>query len=56
MVRRRGSHVQVRREEPNGTAVTFPVPVYLGRTIKRGTLSGILRKAGMDVQQLRSLI
>jgi len=56
VVRRRGSHVQVRREEPNGAVVTFPVPVHVGRAIKRGILSGILRKAGMDADQLRSLI
>ena len=56
VARQRGSHVQVRREEPDGTVVTFPVPVHVGKAIKRGTLSGILRKAGMDVEQLRSLI
>ena len=56
VVRQRGSHVQVRREEPDGTIVTFPVPVHVGKPIKRGTLSGILRKAGMDGEQLRSLI
>ena len=47
---------ETRREEADGTVVTFPVPVHAGRTIKRGTLSGILRKAGLSVAQLRSLI
>jgi predicted RNA binding protein YcfA (HicA-like mRNA interferase family) len=56
VVRQRGSHVQVRREEADGSVVTFPVPVHAGKTIKRGTLSGILRKAGIDAEQLRSLI
>lgn len=56
VVRQRGSHVQVRREEPDGSVVTFPVPVHTGKAIKRGTLSGILRKAGIDAEQLRSLI
>ncbi len=55
-VRQRGSHVQVRREGPDGSVVTFPVPAHVGKAIKRGTLSGILRKAGMGVEQLRSLI
>ena len=56
VVRQRGSHVQVRREEPDGTVVTFPVPVHVGKSIKRGTLLGILRKAGMDIEELRSLL
>ena len=56
VVRRRGGHVQLRREEPDGTVVTFPVPVHVGKAVKRGTLSGILRKANLDGEQLRSLL
>lgn len=29
VTRQRGSHVQLRREEPEGTSTTFPVPVPL---------------------------
>ena len=56
VVRQRGSHVQVRRQEPDGSVTTFPVPVHAGRTIKKGTLSGILRKATLDIEDLKSLL
>ncbi|PSP17671.1 MAG: hypothetical protein BRC58_05620 [Cyanobacteria bacterium QS_8_64_29] len=40
VVRQRGSHVQLRREEADGTVTTFPVPVHSGKSLKKGTLSG----------------
>ena len=42
--RQKGSHVQLRREESDGSITTFPVPVHSGKTVKKGTLRGILRK------------
>jgi predicted RNA binding protein YcfA (HicA-like mRNA interferase family) len=54
--RQRGSHVQLRRDEDDGTVTTFPVPVHAGRTLKRGTLQGILRKAGIDPEDLPGLL
>ncbi len=56
VARQRGSHVQVRRTNPDGTITTFPVPVHSGQTLKRGTLMGILRKAGLDPDGLRDLL
>ena len=56
VARQRGSHVQVSRLQPDGTTITFPVPVHAGKTIKRGTLQGILRKAGLDAEQLAELL
>jgi predicted RNA binding protein YcfA (HicA-like mRNA interferase family) len=56
VTRRRGSHVQLRRELPDGTVTTFPVPVHAGRTIKKGTLRGILRKAGLSPEDLAALM
>jgi predicted RNA binding protein YcfA (HicA-like mRNA interferase family) len=56
ITRQRGSHVQLRRTVPDGTICTFPVPVHAGKTIKRGTLHGILRKAGLSVEDLIELI
>jgi len=56
VVRQRGSHVQVRREESGGKVTTFPVPVHSGRNIKTGTLKGILRKASMSVDGLAELL
>ena len=55
-VRQRGSYVQVRRVDSAGNVTTFPVPVHAGRAIKRGTLMGILRKAGMEPDDLRRLL
>ena len=56
VTRQRGSHVQLRRDEPDGSVTTFPVPVHAGKTIKKGTLRGILRKAGLAPQDLAALL
>lgn len=56
VVRQRGSHVQMRRVEEDGTVTTFPVPVHAGQTLKRGTLAGILRKASLDSERLSELL
>ena len=56
VVRSRGSHVQVRRVDPDGEVRTFPVPVHAGQPVKRGTLHGILRKAGLQPEDLRGLL
>jgi predicted RNA binding protein YcfA (HicA-like mRNA interferase family) len=56
VTRQRGSHVQLRREDPDGTVRTFPVPVHAGRTVKKGTLRGVLRLADLDVDRLRELL
>jgi len=56
VARRRGSHVQLRREEDDGTIITFPVPVHAGRNIKKGTLKGILRKANMSTDDFAALL
>lgn len=51
--RQRGSHVQLTKQVEGGK-VTFPVPVHAGKIIKPGTLNGILRKAGLTVEELTS--
>jgi len=53
--RQRGSHVQMRKFV-EGDKVTFPIPVHKGKTLKTGTLRGILRKAGISVEQLIELL
>ncbi len=55
VARQRGSHVQVRKYV-GGKKITFPVPVHKGRTLKPGTLRGILRKAGISVERLLELL
>ena len=56
VARQRGSHVQLRRWEPDGTVTTFPVPVHAGRIIKKGTLRGILRKVDLAPEDLAALL
>ena len=53
--RQRGSHVQVRKFV-DGEKITFPVPVHAGKTMKIGTLKGILRKARMSEERLIELL
>ncbi|MFQ6039900.1 MAG: type II toxin-antitoxin system HicA family toxin [Candidatus Poribacteria bacterium] len=53
--RQRGSHVQVRKFVA-GEKITFPVPVHAGKTMKIGTLKGILRKARMSEERLIELL
>ena len=50
-VRQRGSHVRLKH--PN-RAVSLVVPLH--RELKRGTLAGILRDAGVDRDDLRRLL
>ena len=51
VVRQRGSHVRLSHPERS----TFLV-VPLHRELKRGTLSGILKDAGLDRDELRELL
>ena len=50
VARQRGSHVRMKHPERKS-----PVTVPLHREIKRGTLTGILNDAGLDVSELRRL-
>lgn len=51
LVRQRGSHVRLNHPE-RATALVVP----LHKELKRGTLSGILRDAGLDRDELRGLL
>jgi predicted RNA binding protein YcfA (HicA-like mRNA interferase family) len=50
-VRQRGSHVRLKHPD---RSVSLVVPLH--RELKRGTLAGILRDAGIDREQLRRLL
>ena len=50
-VRQRGSHVRLKHPD---RAVSLVVPLH--RELKRGTLAGILRDAGVDRGDLRRLL
>lgn len=51
VVRQRGSHVRLKHPERS-----TPLVVPLHRELKRGTLAGILRDAGVDRDDLRRLL
>ena len=51
VVRQRGSHVRLRHP---GRPVPLVLPLH--RELKRGTLAGILRDAGIDADELRELL
>lgn len=51
VARQRGSHVRMRHA---GRRVSLTVPLH--RELKRGTLSGILNDAGVEIDQLRRLL
>jgi predicted RNA binding protein YcfA (HicA-like mRNA interferase family) len=50
-VRQRGSHVRLKHRD---RSVSLVVPLH--RELKRGTLAGILRDAGVDREELRRLL
>ena len=51
VVRQRGSHVRLKHDE---RSIFLVVPLH--RALKRGTLTGILRDAGLDRHDLRRLL
>jgi predicted RNA binding protein YcfA (HicA-like mRNA interferase family) len=50
-VRQRGSHVTLHRE---GVALVLTIPIH--DTIDRGLLRGLIRKAGLTVDQFTDLL
>lgn len=54
-VRQTGSHRIYQKQTGNGT-LTIPVPVHSGRPLKKGTLHGILKKAGITPEKLVFLL
>jgi predicted RNA binding protein YcfA (HicA-like mRNA interferase family) len=50
-VRQRGSHVRLKHPDRR---VSLVVPLH--RELKRGTLAGVLREAGVDRDELRRLL
>ncbi len=56
VVRIKGSHHILQKGFPDGEWVTIPVPVHAGHNIKKGTLSGILRKAHISRERLVTLL
>jgi predicted RNA binding protein YcfA (HicA-like mRNA interferase family) len=51
--RQKGSHVHLRRSSDQRRVT---VPVHSGKTLPLGTLRGILRDAGVDVEEFRRLL
>jgi predicted RNA binding protein YcfA (HicA-like mRNA interferase family) len=55
LVRQTGSHHIYQKKTEEG-AITIPVPVHSNKSLKRGTLMGILRKAGITKERLKFLL
>ncbi|MBA4391543.1 MAG: hypothetical protein C0399_11495 [Syntrophus sp. (in: bacteria)] len=53
--RQTGSHRIYQKQSGEGT-VTIPVPVHSSKPPKKGTLQGILKKAGLSKEKLIFLI
>ena len=51
--RTHGSHVIMRHEDRPGTKIIVPVH---GRPVKPGTLSNILKKAGLSAEEIKRLL
>jgi predicted RNA binding protein YcfA (HicA-like mRNA interferase family) len=51
VARQRGSHVRLKKA---GARAALVIPVH--DEIKKGTLAGILREAGLDAEDLRRLL
>lgn len=47
VTRRKGSHVVM---EKGGHEATLSIPVHKGKDVKRGTLRGLIKDAGMNVE------
>ncbi len=56
VARVKGSHFILQKTFANNEKVTLPVPVHAGRTVKAGTLSGILRKARISRDRFITLL
>lgn len=52
-VRQTGSHIMMQKSLP-GMTITVPVPDH--RTLKKGTLRGIIRQAGLTVEEFVDLL
>jgi predicted RNA binding protein YcfA (HicA-like mRNA interferase family) len=48
-----GHHRLVHRDDPSRATT---VPVHVGKTLKRGTLRGIIKQAGLTVGEFRDLL
>ena len=53
-VSQRGSHAKLGKNFKSGVRETIIIPQH--KVIKKGTLSGILKRSGMSLERLRSLL
>ena len=54
-VRQTGSHKIYQKRTAEAT-ITIPVPIHSNRPLKKGTLRGILKKAGISPEKLAFLL
>lgn len=55
LVRQTGSHRIYQKQTEEGP-ITVPIPVHANRPLKKGTLHGILKKAGISPEKLVFLL
>jgi predicted RNA binding protein YcfA (HicA-like mRNA interferase family) len=53
VIRQRGSHITMRRDNPPGQVT---VPEHKGRDLKPGTLRRVIKDAGLSVDEFRGLL
>lgn len=54
-VRQTGSHRIYQKQSEEGN-ITIPIPVHSNKSLKKGTLHGILKKAGISREKLLFLL
>jgi predicted RNA binding protein YcfA (HicA-like mRNA interferase family) len=54
VIRTSGSHYRL--EHPDAPSKIATVPVHTGKTLKRGTLHGIIKQAGLTVDEFAALL
>jgi len=55
LIRQSGSH-RIYQKQSDDEVITVPVPVHANRPLKKRTLFGILRKAGITRERLSFLL
>jgi predicted RNA binding protein YcfA (HicA-like mRNA interferase family) len=53
MARQKGSHVILQKEDAEAI---LSIPIHAGKNVKRGTLRGLIRDAGLTVDEFLELV
>jgi predicted RNA binding protein YcfA (HicA-like mRNA interferase family) len=53
IARQKGSHVILQKEDADAI---LSIPIHSGKNVKRGTLRGLIRDAGLTVEEFLELV